>query len=461
MRNLFFIFILLISSLSQASLFSWKGNYRFEYLSIGNKGLGLTESDKSYALHHLVLRPQLIIRDGVSFDGRFHIFNCIENHCVNNANQFGQFLGSGGGGGSFFDSDVLSQTQASDHINVGDFYATFSHRYGVIKAGRIPIHFGLGIAHNSGYGEFDHWYDTRDMISYETSFGNLNVLFGYGKFSEGQLNVSGDDLSEYNLKIQYNSYEKGIETGFYYQSRTGGSQANDLPDNEIGDGKNAESSVSSKYWNIYARKKLKKLDWAVESSFHRGQSGLTKGGSGITFRGFAVVGDVKLVTSDASRFRYQLKAGVVSGDDPNTEGAYEGYYLDRNYDVALILFNQPLGLGDALGTEVFYPKKDDGTSRRTEFPGSEAVTNAYFIAPSVEFRWKQNWTLKSTFLAAFNQRDYLNQGNTLGYELDLAAIYKPSDSLQWIFQGGYLMAGSAFGGDSNPWGWGMKLSMSF
>ncbi len=442
-----------------ANLFNWKGVYRFEYGSFSDLSLSGKTKGRKYALHHLVLRPTLILRDGVSVQGRFHILNCDKDHCVNKNNQLGQFLGSGSGGGSFFDSNLLSQTQNSGLLQVGDLYATFSHRYGILRVGRIPLHFGLGITHNSGYSEFDHWYDTRDMISYETHFGNLSVFFGYSKFSEGK-SSEADDLSERNFKVFYHSYEKGIETGFYYQSRTGSAQANDLPTGSIGESR-SDQGVSSKLWNLYAKKKLKRFEWAVEGAFHRGSSGLLAGTQIVNFKSFAVIGDMKFIPRKHSLFTYLLKGGVVSGDDPSTENLYEGYFLDRNYNVAYILFNQPLGEGDALGTDLFYPKTEEGQSRRTEFLEGETLTNAYFLAPSVQFRWKQNWSLQSTFVAAFARRELLNRGSTLGYELDVSLTYQPVASFKWIFEGAYLFSGSALGGKNNTWGMGTRLAMSF
>ena len=266
-----------------------------------------------------------------------------------------------------------------------------------------------------------------------------------------------DDLSERNFKVSYNSYEKGIETGFYYQSRKGSAKANDLPPNEIGDGKSTQESVNSKLWNLYAKKKLKKIDWA----FHRGTSGLLAQNRNIEFKGFAVVGEMNFKPHKSSLFSYGLKAGVVSGDDPSTDNLYEGYFLDRNYNVGFILFNQPLGEADALGTNLLYPKTEEGESRRKEFVDSETVTNTYFIAPRVNFRWKQNWSLESSFLVAFAKEETLNTGSTLGYELDLALTYKPMESFQWVFEGAYLFTGSAFDSNDNTWAFGTRLAMSF
>ena len=48
-----------------------------------------------------------------------------------------------------------------------------------------------------------------------------------------------------------------------------------------------------------------------------------------------------------TKWEFLTKLGMVSGDDPLTT-AYEGYQLDRNYDVAMLLFYHRLGKADVL-----------------------------------------------------------------------------------------------------------------
>jgi len=183
MCRLFFQCFLLISSLAvfgqeaYAGDFKWSGTYRAEGLAaFGSDASGGT-SDKTYMLHHFILRPEIVAFDGFKIHGRFDILNNSDFPNSQLGAAFGtpSLLGPAGASGSptgvsdDASTSLLLQNLPLGGIGVNEIYATWTHEFGVLTVGRAPMHFGLGMTFNSGRGAFDHWFDNRDLVAYKCS----------------------------------------------------------------------------------------------------------------------------------------------------------------------------------------------------------------------------------------------------------------------------------------------------
>ena len=164
---------------------------------------------KAYLLHHLILDPKIIAADGVNIYSSFGILN---NNRANHSNsQMGSFMGGGPNTSTTnppaattgaADSNVMSQNQTADSLKVYRLYMNWVMEYGTLITGRAPIDFGLGIAHNSGSGVFDHWYDTKDIVGYKIALGNMTLTPMVGKVNEGNLHFE-DDVNDFMVSFQY------------------------------------------------------------------------------------------------------------------------------------------------------------------------------------------------------------------------------------------------------------------
>ncbi len=171
MRLLTVLSLILISQSALAISIDWSGGYRIEYNNIENPTLDANaKQPKTYGLQYLYLTPKIVASDGINIVGRFDIMGSQTPGYKNSQ------LGSVFGGGVGTDPRINSQNQEATGVTVSQLYLNVNQEYGSLIAGRAPIDFGLGITHNAGMGEFDHWYDTRDSVGYKFVVDNISFM---------------------------------------------------------------------------------------------------------------------------------------------------------------------------------------------------------------------------------------------------------------------------------------------
>lgn len=451
----------------------WSGTYRFEGNFLKNSELGSKGKELTYGLNHLVLRPKIVAGDGLTIFGQFDIMNDSTNYPNS---QMGSVWGDGVGSGtptSANDSNSQSQNQKNETIEVSQLYMTLSQEYGSLLVGRAPLHFGLGITHNAGRGLFDHWYDTRDMAAYKFVVGNMYFMPMFGKPSEKTINNS-DDVNDYMFQFQYENPESDIELGVFYWMRKAGAQGSDAPagSTTLGDtGSTATGSVDMKTVSVYAMRGNDRFNAGVEAAFQSGETGVMVGEDNVALGGFGVAGELSYRGTD-SKWKWTLKSGMASGDDPSTKAKYEGYIFDRNYDVAMLMFNHPLGNYDMFRTQLQTGsvRDADGNINRADV---EAIANVIYLAPSARYHFNDKWSWDNTFVTGWLTENPLaggtperNPGKELGYEFDTAINYSPRKGVMWVNQAGFLFPGSAWKGDGQydsnfSFGLATKAAISF
>lgn len=459
----------------------WSGVYRFEGNFIKNSELGSRGKELSYGLQHLVLRPKIQAGDGLTIYGQFNIFNDATNYPNS---QMGQIWGSGvrsatedrTATSSASDSNALSQTQKAETIQVSQLYLTLSQEYGQLIAGRAPLHFGLGMTHNAGRGLFDHWYDTRDMVGYKIIVGSLWFMPMFGKPAEGNINES-DDVSDYMIQMQYENPETDLELGVFYQIRRGGDQATDAPSpggtdpaGSVmgGPGATNTGSINMKQVSLFALRDSTHLRLGAEATFQSGDSGVvTTGGDNAAFGGFGVAGELEY-RPEGSAWKWGLRAGTASGDDPGTDAKFEGFIFDRNYDVAMLMFNRPLGQNDFLRTRLVTGdvRDVDGNINKADV---EAISNVVYVSPSAKYVFNDRWSLDNSLTTGYlGNQPLLNKSvdKSLGYEWDVALSFSPRKGMTWVNQAGFLFPGGAWKGEDQydstfAFGFTTKAAISF
>lgn len=479
----------LVASLFLNSAFAgdieWSGVYRIEANAIKNSELGGTSTpddakskNLNYGLNHLVLRPKIVAGDGITIFGQFDIFNSAAYP----NSQLGQVWGSGVRdhalpSKSADDSNTISETQKAESIAVSQLYMTLNHEFGQLLVGRAPLQFGLGITHNAGRGLFDHWYDTRDLVGYKFLVGNMSFLPMIGKPSEGEINRS-DDVTDYMLQFNYENPETDMEMGVFYQLRKGGDQASDGPvapstdpaDSVLGGpGATNTSKIDSKTVNVYVLRDSEKIRLGVEASFVSGQSGVeTTGGEKVNWGGFGVAFEL-MWRPQGSNWNWGLKAGQASGDDPGSKDKFEGFIFDRNYDVAMLMFNHPMGQSDFFRTKLVTGNVYDTGTTNINKADVEAISNVQYIAPTAKYVFSDRWSLDNTLITGFLNTEPFVNGNTskdLGYEWDINLNFTPRKGVAWINGLGMLFPGSAWeasGNNKSDFAYGLttKAAISF
>lgn len=436
-------------SLSQdlyAMALDWNGLYRIEYLDIDRTEM-TSGSRKGYLLNNLILMPHIIPSDGIEVVSKIHL---MENDDPRYENfQAGAIWGNtvNPGTSTYIDnSNALSQNRAKTRLAVSQMYLKMTQEWGSLVVGRAPMHFGLGITHNAGNDPFDHWFDTRDLIAYKVHIGHVFIMPFISKQYANDFEA-GNEITNQSLHIEYRNHDTGNWLGVFYETSKGSHLANDVPLAPL-NGTAITRSLDLTSYNVFLGKDFTDFNFRLEGGFQSGSTGATDAqGASIALSGYAVVGEFNYNPSD-SRNQWQLKVGTISGDNPETPD-FEGYLVDRNYNVGLLLFNHRLGDGadifkTSLGRDPAY------TSPRNSID-DEFISNVLFAAPQWKRQLADRWTMRNTLILArlSNNRMAIGAGfediaSDVGYEWDLSFSYKATENIEWKFESGLLIPGKAF-----------------
>lgn len=435
-----------LTTQAHALSLDWSGNYRFEYTELESTTLAEPKNRKSYMLHNLVLSPKIIAADGIEVISQFSV--------LGNPNypgsQAGQAYGIGTnptGGPS--GSNVMGRNAGSGQFEVRQLYMTVNQEYGQIVVGRAPVEFGLGMTYNAGNGAFDHWGDTHDMLGYKFLVGNLSFMPMIGKPYDFSV-AAGRDVTDVMIDITYNNPETESIFAVFHSTRTSSQPSNDAG-NYLG-------GTTTGGWNVRNVNLLLGRGWEsfkfkLEAGFSDGQTGVAIGADEVKANGYGVVAELEFPREN-SNWDWKFRTGVVSGDNP-TSSNFEGYALHRNYDLAFLMFNHPLGGYDIFRS--YFQRQQDPTCTTGPCSGyandsaldEEAVSNVIFINPSLTYTMGDRWSLRNSLLYAQLQVNPSTVvGNdvskNLGFEWDTSLVYKPHPRFQWVNQVGLLFPGDAW-----------------
>lgn len=461
MKKYLFSFFLTLTSLllswpsasTWAEIIDWSGLYRLEGYYIDNTTLSQGKEGKTYGLHHFVLNPKVVISDSIVFHSRFDILNTTSFGTAAN-NQLGQIWGVNHS--SSQSARTLAQNGWAGHIEVSQAYLVAYQEYGSLVVGRAPVHFGLGMTHNAGTGMFDHWYDTRDLIGYKLRLGHFSLFPMIAKAGSSSIGDIGHiDLLAH---LQYESLHMNLDAGIFYWSRL---DSGELKINNT----QVESHHNLQQFNLYFAKELGEFRVAVEMAQQMGSTearlNTSSGQKSLSSQGLILEMDwspKKLPQLDIG-----IDIGYASGDDLSTPNDYEGFIFDRNYDVALLMFNHPMGMADYLQT---FPITQRGTNfDPTNKADIEAISNTFYFSPYVVYGLSDKWWLKGRWIAAWLNQDPLSTDvhKDLGHELDFHVTFSPNKYVNWVTGLGVLLTGNAFQGGSrdldSEWTFGLTSGL--
>ncbi len=427
-----FIYFLFLSLPLFGANLNWSGQYRFEIFSLQNPTL-LEDGDKSYVLHHFVLKPQIIAADGLKIHGRFDLFN-NENHPIG----LGDFLGN----------DTAESIGSANSFQVTHLYLQWVNEYGAVLLGRAPFHFGLGMSYSSGEKKFAHSIDTLDMLGYKVVMGHLFIMplvvrWQGWRIDSGNEQVNNpdnrdraerslakDEALDLMLHVQYDNPDTDLSIGLLYTAKKSGDQRRDF--GWTGGSGAVARKMSAHQFNIFVGKQTGQFEVGVETAFLSGHIG----DQSVELGGFGIAGEIDW--KPGRRLEFFTNLGYATGDDEGTSNKYEGFLFDRNYDVGMLLFNHVLGRGDVLQT-------GNGPRAVSARADVERVANAIYINPGL--RWKflgEKWIAKTSLLYAFLEKANAGHGRNLGLEWNASMSYRPHEYLMWVSGVGLLFPGSGF-----------------
>lgn len=463
------LLVLAFSSSTLANSLDWKGGYRFEFVEIDKPSLSNPSLKKSYGLNYLYLAPRIVASDGVNIVSRFEIF-------ANQDSTYNSYLGSQWGKGNNSasnpgKSNSMGNSPDSMPLRVSQLYLNIAQENASFILGRAPFSFGIGMNYGLGDGLFDHWNNNRDQIAYKILVGNMTMMPFFARHADDGYQ-QGSYTQDEGFLVQYDNKDSGSLIGVMLERRKASISSNDVPVNTttnpgaIGDSLSGDMSIQRT--NFILGRDWDSFGFRLEAGFLSGEYGVIKAGQSVKANGYGIATEWNFKTD--SNWSYQLKTGIASGDNPDTND-YEGFYFDRNYDVAFLLFNHRLGLYDVLRTGAI---KDTTTANALTAGNSiddEAISNAYYFSPVIKYRWNEKLDFNQYLTwAQLVTSPIANNGASkdLGFEWDFEFVYKAREKMQWVNQVGLLFPGSTFKTTSVPgsdnsftYGWTSKIAIQF
>ncbi len=443
-----FLFLVTLANLGLANQIDWKGGYRFEYLEIDRPSLATPYARKSYGMQYLYLSPKLIVSDGIQVVTRFEVMGDADS-------SYNSYLGSIWGRGNSDSgtytskSNALGRNSTSVPIKASQMYLNISQENGSLIIGRAPFEFGIGMNYSAGDRLFDHWNNNRDQVAYKFLIDNMTLMpFISRHFDDGY--QQGTLVQDEGFSILYDNKQTGNQIGVLLERRKASFGANDIP---VGAGSGSGVADSRQGdMNVQRTNFLLSKDWdffsfRMEAGFLSGDLGLAKNGESVKANGYGVA--TEWIFKTESNWNYNLRAGIASGDNPDTND-YEGFQFDRNYDVAFLMFNHRLGTYDVLRSGAI---RDTVNLSVANSPDDEAISNAFYISPVFKYRWSDKMDLNQTITWGQLVAKPLSANGIakdLGIEYDIELVYKLREKVQWVNQVGFLSPGGAFKTDAVP-----------
>lgn len=460
------LFFITLANFALANQVDWRGGYRFEYLEIERPSLGKPYERKSYGMHYMYLSPRLIVSDGIQVVTRFDIMGDASG-------SYNSYLGSVWGDGNkdsatySSKSNTMGRNAPAATIRASQMYFNISQENASFIVGRAPFEFGIGMNYSAGDGLFDHWNNNRDQIAYKMLVDNMTFMPFFSRhFDDGFR--QGTMVQDEGVLIMYDNNQTGNKLGVMLERRKASLGANDTPvgatnPNAIGDAVTGGYNVQKT--NFLLSKDWDSFSFRLEAGFMSGETGVSKGTEKVKVNGYGIASEWLFKTE--SKWNYAIKAGVASGDNPDTVD-YEGFQFDRNYDVAFLMFNHRLGSIDTLRTNAI---KDHVNFSLANSPDDEAISNAFYFAPVFKYRWSDKLDLNQTLAWGQLMTNPLANSagsKNLGFEYDIELSYKLREKVQWVNQIGLLFPGSAFKSDTVPgsennftYGFATKIGLQF
>jgi hypothetical protein len=451
---------LIFGSGAQALTLDWTGGYRFEWTEVDRPSLASPGQRKAYGLNYLYLSPQIIAADGVNIYSRFDVLNSTEYP----NSQVGQIWGSNSNSTSST-AAVGSDNQGSTDLRVSQLYLTINQEYGALLVGRAPFEFGLGMSYSAGKGAFDHWYSTRDMMAYKIVVGDwffMPILSRLRSTDFGQ----GGTISSTAFQLQYENKDSQTVLGVLHETMAGVKESLDYTNDQItAYGATAEGgNLKAQKTSVTFGRGFDSFGFKLEAGFLTGETGLINGAQNVNLNGYGIASEF-YVPRGEGKWDWTVKLGLATGKDPASND-FGAFAFNRNYDVAMLMFNHRLGQRDFFNTDVV---KDTSKSVGNS-ADDESISNAIYFAPSAKYSWSDRLDIRNTLVYGqlMNvQKNSVDSSKDLGLEWDIDVIYRPSERVQWVNQVGLLFPGAAFKNGNDDlenafnYGFATKAAISF
>lgn len=412
----------------------------------------------SFETLFLRVRPKVVVNDNVYLKSEWWLGDPV----------FGLF---GSAYPSTFDRrQYYSNQSRGSVISAQRFWGEFVSDFGTAQIGRIPLDWGLGLVWNAGDDIWSRYQSTGDGVRLVSKFGAFTLAPGFVVYSTGNAiggtcvfdvatgrcipGIGSGGVVDYSLMLKYENMEEDLEGGVNFVKRLSG--AGQDPASGILGPQGAVNGMNYNVWDIYARKKLGKLNLAAELPVTSGATG------GVNYSTVAVAAEVNYQFNET--WEVNFKGGSAPGQSNNTVqnfgDKYKAFFFNPNYKIGTVLFNYQLAnfAGYPGGNTDNNP---NAPAQGQLSPWDNPIANATYITAGGMLRtdkWRFNTGVLYArapevaqtgqyFYNTWQRRQVLatgNQDHNLGFEWDLGAGFQWDENTIFRLDGGILFPGSFF-----------------
>lgn len=402
------LLLLLLPLNIYAGAFVYTGDWRAEYglyhnLDFGSNPDAISSNSKDYLLSRFRLKPEFIVNDVLS----------VKSEWV--------MLAGGLANSDTTDTNAgLVAGANTSNVYLNHVWFEWISSFGVFSVGRRGFDFGLGILFDSGSDIWDYTHNYVDRIGYDLKLGSISIGFAYDLYQEEALNNSRDEDQGSLVKVIYERIDTGLEVGFMWYVRQ------DMP------------GVKVNSYDFYQKKSFKDLNLDVnwEVVYQNGTTWNTEADNSANdkLQAFGVALEFLWYPKN---FEFGLKTGLASGDEGDVNDRYYGFTFNRNYKIALLLFNEYLGEGT---------NEEHNSVHGSNGIGGDLTSNGViYLAPSMAFTVSEKMKFETVYVYATSQKQgSTNETKYLGSEVDLNVKYAFLENFEAIFRTGMFIPSSRF-----------------
>ena len=457
---------------------SLEGHYRMRSHSFGSL---FTDKTGSYTAHQLRLQPVFNFQDRAKFTFMIDALDGVvwgDNMSVSRTAVFaGDPTNTGPDGGEISD------------FRVRRAWTEFNIPIGILRVGRQPSHWGMGLLANEGteiddtFGE-NYYGSTYDRVMFLTRpLALTNAFFGFGDANQPFFAAFGVDRLVEDPLVEYYGFQcegDGTDTNpecegsgehDYTEDRDPSQRDRDWwadNDDDVyeflyvllykGEGlkwgddvadlnagvyvvkrMQAESNSEVLIYDAYAKLAWKNFLFEGEALTIRGQT------EGIALpsadpekpllKEAKITGAVARIGFQTPGVRAVMEAGYASGDDNPGDEIFTGRALHPDHNVGLLLYEEIL----ARVSQNVWEGKLNGLRSRG------GVYNSTYIYPHAVIEFLPGWSFVAAYLLAFPDSpdgaviltDEQSDSSTLGWEVDAALKIRWAEHMDFSIEAAY------------------------
>jgi len=287
----------------------------------------------------------------------------------------------------------------AQNLQVTRAYADIYTAIGRFRFGRVPMNWGAGILFNDGLSYDKEFGDTSDRMQLTSRLGSLYLMGGWENMYEGYLNEP-DDMQAVDVALAYRSETIGI--GLFNRYRFQPSQS--------------FRAYTGDFWAI-AEMGPATIQTEVAAVF--GGGNLDTGANDVSI---AAVGAMLEAGITLERLMGGLELGVATGDANPDDSDYRTFSFDRDHNVAMMMFEEPMPMLGAQVSNETNQGREDGAVRT-----AEGISNALYLRPWVGWQFMPELSAEVQVFAAQAAKLPDDEADDKGYgvEVDTTVHYEP------------------------------------